>query len=363
MNLNDKKIAIIPDYLYTYGGAERVFEVLHETFPEADIYTSYYISDNLPEKLKSWNIHESFLGKIPFLKSTFLRRYFTFPNYFALKTINFKDYDILVSSCTGPSKGISFPKDAIHLSYIHTPPWVAWGIKAPSSFFMKILKPLLRKIDFAAAQKPTLLLANSEITKARIKEFYNRDAIVLYPPVEVEAISNFLKDKNFQKEDYYVMCSRLDLYKGVSVVAKVLDKNGLKMKIIGRGEDEQNLKELTSNIDYLGFVSDQEKYEVIAKAKGLIMWNVEDFGITMVEALACGTPVIAYGKGGATEIVEEGRNGILFYQQNDDSLLKAIDRVESSRFDKAYVISSALKFSKGRFKLRLLEIINGHINK
>lgn len=354
---NQKKIALVHDYMYTYGGAERVFEVIREIFPEADVYTSYYIREAMPESWKNWRIKESFLGKIPFLKNTFLRRYFTFPNFLGIWSLNLKKYDLIISSSSGPAKGVRYRKNAKHICYVHTPHWEAWGIKNSKSIFIKLAKPLLRWLEFWSSQKPSLLLANSSTTQKRIKEFYKRDSLILYPPIDVEKINHFLADKNIQKEDFFIMVCRLDLYKGVSIVAKILDKYGYRMKIIGKGEDEKNLQGLSKNIEYLGPVDDETKWAEMAKAKAFIMWNIEDFGITMVESLACGTPIIAYGIGGSTDIVVDKTNGLFFNEQSESSLIGKIHELKSMNFSKEKCIESSQVFSKKSFQNQILKLI------
>lgn len=348
-NSSKKKIALVHDYMYTYGGAERVFEVMVEAFPNADIYTSYYLSEKMPEKFRSWKINESILGKIPFLKNTFLRRYFTFPNFLAMWLLDLKKYDLIISSSSGPAKAIRFSKGAKHICYVHTPHWEAWGIKNSKSMIIRLFKPLLRYLEFWSAQKPSLLLANSSTTQNRIKEFYKRDSEILFPPIDVEKIQDFLKDKNIQKEDFFIMVCRLDLYKGVSIVARILDKYGYKMKIIGKGEDEKNLVGLSDNIQYLGPVDDATKWLEMAKSKAFIMWNVEDFGITMVESLACGTPIVAYKAGGALDIVQEGVNGIFFEEQNEMGLINGIEELGKMKVDIENLKKSSNMFSKEMF--------------
>lgn len=362
-NLNNKKvstkkIALVHDYMHTYGGAERVFEVMHEVFPHVEVYTSYYISSEMPDSWKKWNIKESILGKMPFLKNTFLRKYLTIPNFIAMWLMDLRKYDLIISSSLGPAKAIRFRKDAIHICYVHTPNWVAWNIRQPKNFFEKIAKPLLRLIEIWAAQKPTLLLANSSTTKKRIKRFYKRQSIVVYPPVDVKRIQKFLDTKNIVKEDFFIMVCRLDLYKGVSVVARILDKNGYKMKIIGKGEDEKNLHGFSKRIEYLGPLNDESKWVEMARAKAFIMWNLEDFGITMVESLACGTPVVAFGQGGATDIVKNGINGVFFAEQSEESLLDAIRDLEKIYFQRNIIQRTAEKFSKENFIKNLNEVIS-----
>lgn len=354
---NTKKIALVHDYLYTYGGAERVFQVIVNSFPNADIYTSYYLKDKLPEFWQKRKINEGFLGKIPILKETFLRKYFTFPNFLSIYLLNLSKYDLIISSSSGPAKILRFNKNAKHISYIHTPHWEAWGIKNSKSILKKLIKPLLRYLEYYSSAKPTILLANSKTTQERIKKFYKRESTILFPPVEVKKIKKQLNNSGFQKEDYFVMVSRLDFYKGVSIVAKILDKAGYKMKIIGKGEDEINLKDLSSNIDYLGWVDDERKIETMAKAKAFIMWNIEDFGITMVESIASGTPVIAFKKGGALDIIREGINGIFFEKQTEKSLLEAIRKIEKMKFDYTKLKSTVEKFSKEEFVKKLNRII------
>lgn len=359
-NLQDKSIALVHDYLYTYGGAERVMEVIHDIFPKSPVYTSYFIKDKFPKQFEAFNIKESFLGKIS-LKNTWLRKFFTLFIPFAFETMNLSKYDIIISDSAGPAKGVNSSKNSFHISYIHTPPWFEWGI-AKARLRRRIYLPLLKAWDKRAAKKPNILLANSTTVADRIKTFYKRDSIILHPPVEIEKLRSYVKNTS-EKEDYYLMCSRLDMYKGVSTVAKILVKNGKSMKIIGRGDDEKNLINLPSNIEYLGFVDDQKKAEVFAKAKALIVWNEEDFGITMVEAIALGTPVIALNKGGALDILEDMENGVLFDDQTEDSLMQAIQKLDNNKFDSEFIKQSADKFSREEFERKFLDILNSEYSK
>lgn len=359
MKLENKKIALVHDYFYTRGGAERVFEGLKEIFPDSPVYTSYYLEDKMPEFYKNWQIHESILGKIPILKKTFLRRYFTLFNYLALRLLKIKDADLVISSSSGPAKGIRFSKGAIHVSYIHTPHWEAWGLKKTRKVFHILFRHLLKRLEFNSSWKPTFLLCNSKTTQERIRHFYLRDAKIIYPPVDVEEIIAHLKQIKIKKEEYFVMCSRLDPYKGISKVAEIISNSNLKLKVIGMpGADLENLqKHISNNIEYLGAVDDKTKWEIISAAKALIFWNVEDFGIVMAEALACGTPVIAYGEGGSVEIVKDGKTGTLFYEQNSESLINAIRKISKMKFKPVELQDSALRFSKLKFNNEILKFI------
>jgi len=360
--LKNKKIAIVHDYFYVYGGAERSVEVIHEMFPDAPVYTSYFLPSAFPESFSKWNIQESFLGKTS-LKNTVLRKFFTLLCPKAIELFDFSDYDIVISSTAGPAKGAITKGKTKHISYIYTPPWFEWGIaKAPLR--RKIYLPFMKKWDYRASQRPNKLVAISQVVKQRITQFYNRDSTIIYPPVEISRLQNSLGTQDFTlKEDYFVMGGRLELYKGVSIVAKILDKHGIKLKIMGKGKDAENLTGLSSNIEYLGFVSDEEKALLISKAQAFIMWNEEDFGITLVESLCCGTPIIAYGKGGALDIVQPGINGILFEEQTEQSFLAAIQKLQALDFNYKVVQESANKFSKEVFKKQFYKAIEALVSK
>ena len=351
----NKKIAIVHDYLYTYGGAERVLEVFHEIFPYAQVYTSYFLPNKFPESFTSWGIKETWLGKTA-LKNTPLRKYFTLLCPFALKSLDLSTYDIVISSCTGPSKGVNTKKNCMHISYIYSPPWLEWNIIKPNTIFKTIYLRISRWWDFKAAQKPQYLIAISGIIKKRIKQFYKRESVVIYPPVDINKII-FQLDSQIIKEDYFIMCGRLEIYKGVSIVAKILDRNNLKLKIIGTGADQKNLFGLSKNIESLGFINDEQKFRELSKAKALIMWNEEDFGINMVEAIACGTPVIAFNKGGSQDIIKDGVNGVFFNTQDEKDLLQAIQRIKNITVDKSILINSIKSFSCEEFKKNILKYI------
>ena len=358
MNLNQKKIAIVHDYLYVYGGAERVLEALHEIFPNAPIYTTYYVKDKLPKSFSTWNIKETYLGKI-FIKNTWFRRFYSLFTYSAIRKFNFSEYDLIISITAGPAKNIRVTGKTKHISYILTPPWFEWGIAKPR-FRKKIYLWLSRMWDYKASQQPDKLIAISHTVQKRIKSFYKRDSTIIFPPVEIEHLRRLIQEKVIKK-NYLLMCGRLEFYKGVSTVAKILEKQNIEMKIAGSGDDAKNLIGLSKRIEYLGFVDDQTKAKLMSEAKALIFWNEDDFGLTMVEALSCGTPVIAFGKGGALDIISDGKNGILLKYQTEKELLRAIKQIDSLSLDAKEIALSAERFSKDNFKKAIIKFVNSNL--
>lgn len=349
--LSDIKIALVHDHLFERGGAERVLEALHEIFPKAPVYTAYYVEDKFHGLYEGWDIKQSFLRKVPCLSKLSSKSWFRtsllFFYPFIFSRLDLTQYDLVISSTNnGQAKGVKVGKNGYHISYIHTPPKRVWGI-LPVYGLRKFLVKFLRRYDYKFSKMPDILIANSLNVQNRIKKFYKRDSLVINPPVLQKKLREW--SSGYEKEDYFVMGGRLDEFKGVSMVAKILDKHGYKMKIFGRGEDQRNLGNLSANIEYLGYLNEEKKAEVLAKAKAFIMWNEEDFGIGMVESLACGTPVIAYGKGGALEIVENKKNGILFKDQSEVGLIEAVEKISKLSMDLEYIRISAEKFDKEHF--------------
>lgn len=344
------KIAVVHEHLYVRGGAERVLEEILQIYPFAEIYTAYYIKRNFPEFYKKYNIKESLVGRLYKGKKLLI----LYPIIFSL--MNLKKYDLIIStSYNGQTKAVRYSHT--HISYIHTPPLKEWGI-LDSSFIRKITIPYLRALDYRFAQKPTQLIANSYNVQQRIKNFYKRDAAVIYPPVEV--IKAYKQTKNNdEKNDSFLMYGRLEKYKGFLEVAYIFKKYNYNINFFGTGSLLTQLKNM--NAQYLGKPSDTQKYKIIAKHACFIMWNEEDFGITMVEAISCGTPVIAYKKGGAKEIIKEGINGVFFKKQTEKSLLHAIDKFQKYTWNRKKMLASVLKFDSKYFKKKFKAYINENI--
>jgi glycosyltransferase involved in cell wall biosynthesis len=218
--------------------------------------------------------------------------------------------------------------------------------------FGKLFLNYLKNWDLKTNKNVDYFLTNSKTVQARIKKFYGRNATVIYPPVSLN------NNKPLPKEDYYLMLGRLIPYKKVDLAIKACQKEKVKLLVAGDGPEKSYLERIASdNIKFLGRVNNEEKLDLLLKAKALIFPGEEDFGIVPIEALSSGTPVIAYGKGGATEYIKDGKNGILFKEQSIESLTEALKKFDRIEFDKRYIIKSATKFSKDRFKNEIKEFI------
>lgn len=361
------RVAIVHDWLTNLGGAERVVLAMSQAFPEAPIYTSVYNASKLPE-FADKNIITSYLQHWPLAKS----RHQLYPTarMRAFESFDFSDFDVVISSSSAEAKSIITSTDTLHISYIHTPIRYYWsgykdylanpglGLLNPLA---KLILPLkikqLRYYDFAAAQRPDILLANSKTVAARIKKYYQRDCQVLYPPVDLSRFDT----KKPQEGDYYLVVSRLIPYKRVDVAVRALSKLGKRLIVVGKGNQLKALEAVAgSTIEFKGALSDKEIARLYRGAKALIFTANEDFGITPLEAMAAGTPVICFGQGGATESVVDGETGVYFAEQTSQSLQQAIKKFEKLNLNIQKIRRRAEMFSVEKFTTQLKIIVNEH---
>jgi len=354
------KVALVHDYLNQFGGAERVLLSLAEIFPEAPIYTLFYEPKIFNNHLDQKIIRTTFLDR-PFVRQQ--HRLFIPLFARAAESINLgSDYDLIISDSAGWAKGIKHTA-GYHLAYIHTPLRYAWepeiwlGSLLPKPLLI-LSSPLMRYLrawDKKAGQNPHLLLAVSNHIAKKIERYYAREAIVLYPPVDT---SLFYPEGSSPTGDYFAAVGRLIHYKRFDLIIRVFNQLNLPLKIVGRGPEEKRIRQLArSNIEFIPSLTDNELRKFLSGAKAFIFPQEEDFGLAAAEAIACGTPVIAYASGGALEIVEDGVNGILFDAQTEASLAGAIRRLEQSQFNRNEIAKTAQKFSKEAFKKKLLSLI------
>ena len=354
------KVALVHDWLNTKrGGAEKVLEVMAEAFPDAPIYTLIHNQELFPYDRD--RVHTSQLQRLP--KHVKDRSRYTLPLIpSAIESWDFSDFDLVLSSSSAFTKNIITPETTHHICYCHTPArfvWDYWPQYLDEQNVGPIRRSYIRRQakkfrlwDYAGAARVDAFLANSNTTAQRIEKFYRREAEVVHPPVEMPA------KKDAVKEDYYITLGMLTPYKKIDLAIEAFNISGKKLKVIGDGPDYSRLKQLAGdNIEFVGFLSRDEKDEVVAKAKGLVFPNKEDFGIAPVEAMALGTPVIAYGYGGVTETVSHGQTGIFFQQQTPKDLNQAVDQVEETDFDVQKLRSQSEKFHTQRF----VEKIKHHV--
>ncbi len=375
------KVALVHDYLNQYGGGERVLEALMEIFPEAPIFILFY------DKEKTYGRFAGRIKKTSFLDWPIVRNHHRVFIPLMPLAANFLkiagDYDLIISCSAGFGKGISvipnskflIPKLPRHISYIHTPLRYAWephyiNLKFKNqnsklrNLFLKPLLTYLKNWDYQAGQKPDVLIANSKFIAGKIKNYYGREAEVIYPPVDTskfyfEAKSK-LQNPNYK---YYLAVGRMLPYKRFDLVVDAFAKLGLPLKIVGSGPERKNLEFRSwnleaRNIEFLPFANDDELRRLYSGAKALIFPQVEDFGLVAAEAQACGCPVIAFSEGGAREIVQDGITGLFFHQQTADSLAEAVKASLKINFDREKIQKLAERFSKENFKKAILEIAN-----
>lgn len=355
-NLTNLKIALVHDYLNQYGGAERVLESLIEIFPNASIYTLLYYKKRVGDHyFENKKINTSFLQKIPFIKLD--HRYFLYLMPLAIRQFDFSGYDIVISHTASFAKGVKVPENVLHICYCHTPTRYLWEdnyLKEAPHYpaFLKIfIKPLikiLRRWDYNVSQRVNYFIANSNNISSKIKKIYNRDSIVIYPGINTK---KFYIDG--VKNDYYLAVGRLLFYKHFDLTIKVFNKLGLPLKIIGSGPDKDRLKKMANkNIEFVGRVDDDSLRKYYSKARALIFPQDEDFGLVPLEAMACGTPVIAYFSGGVKETIINEKTGLFFYKQTEKDLEDSIRKFEITKdnFNPEVIRNHALNFNEKIFK-------------
>ena len=383
------RVALVHDYLGEFGGAERVLEVLAEMFPAAPIYTAFFRKGEAYERFKHRDIRVSWAHHIPFF-ATKLHSPLRFFAPLIWESFDFKGYDLVISSASWYiTKGILTGPETVHISYIHTPPRYLYGYETsidwqkywPLRLYARVVNHFLREYDFAAAQRPDILIANSENTRRRIQKFYRRDALVVYPPVEL-AKEEGRRKKEEGDTDYFLIVSRVVGGKGLELAVRACSELGLSLKVVGEsiglsGEAKKIKSAAGPTVEFLGFVNDEELIELYAGAKAFLATaRDEDFGMTVVEAQLCGTPVIAYRGGGYLETVIDGKTGVFFNEYSVEGLKKALHSFKFSRppglrpcevgqviFNFKNVINNAKRFSKQKFVREMKKVIEKTINR
>ena len=362
MNKKLLRVALVYDRVNKWGGAERVLLALHEIFPEASLFTSVYESRKAPWAKVFPEVHTSFLQKIPFAHSN--HEFFAPLMPVAFNSFDFSDYDLVITVTSEAAKGIRVGRKTKHICYCLTPTRYLWSgfndyFKNPIlRFFVKPFINIHRNWDKEMAKKPDIMVAISSGVKERIKKYYGRSSVVVFPPVGVSM--NRLIDST---KKYYLLVSRLDYgYKKVDLAIKTFNRLKLPLTIVGSGREESELKQMADkNIKFVGRVTERKLDEIYRKAKALVMPQEEDFGIVAVEAQARGVPVIAYKKGGALDTVIDGKTGLFFGSQTTESLEEAVLRFEKMKFKADNLIRNSNRFSNEKFGKDFVRIVNNAI--
>ncbi len=361
-DLSKLRVALVHDHLAQDGGAEKVLEVFAEMFPKAPIYTLLYDKENV-EKYKGHKIETSIIQKLPGGVKHY-KWYMPFMPM-AVEFFDLNNFDLILSDVSAFAKGVITPSSSVHISYCHTPTRYLWDYTHQyinelnyNKYFKKIIALTLNKIriwDRVAADRVDYFIANSQEVQKRIKKYYRRDSHLIYPPVDIE---QFELGEN--KKDYFLIGGRLSPYKRVDIVIQAFLDLDLKLKIFGDGVDMLRLKEIAGNaknIEFLGRVSDEKKIVLYKEAKAFLNPQDEDFGITAVEAMASGTPVIAFAKGGAKETVIDGETGLFFYSQDREAVKNAVKKFQTMNFNPQKLREHSQKFSKENFKQNITKFI------
>ena len=354
------KVALVHDYLTQFGGAERVFELLCQFFNQADVYSSIYDSENTIN-IKRHSIKTTFLQNVPGAKRNF--RLFAPLYYSAFRRLNLQEYDLIISSTSSFAKGVRKRPGAIHICFCHNVTRFLWNtqtyLEEYSNFrkFSYLIQPILKSMreqDLRSAHEPDLYIANSTTVAKRIKQIYNRKSLVVNYPING---SKFVFSA--EKEDYYLISSRIISYKRLDIAIEAFNWLGLPLIIIGDGPERKRLQAKSlDNIQFLGYVSDEWRTHLMAKAKAVVVTALEDYGLVPIEANASGTPVIAYGAGGILDSQIPGQTGILFNPQAPDALQVSVQQAEAKQWDYAKIREHAINnFSESVFFQQIAKVI------
>ena len=395
MDLQGKKVAIVHDFLIYYGGAEKVLETLAEMFPEAPIYTLLYDKERMRGEFSDREIRTSFLQKFP----KFLRRKTKYLLPFlptAPEIFDLREFDLVISSSGAWSKGIVTKLNTAHIAYIHSPMRYAWDYneryinQVPSSrfqvpkFIIRIILNYLRLWDKMAADRPDYLIVNSRYTQERIKKYYRRESQVIYPPANRETqiakhesqsmhiiqqanlnnqASNLEVDPRSTIHDprYFLVVSRLSAYKKIDAIINAFNKLGLPLLVVGEGEQKKYLKSIAgNNVKILGWQSEEKIKKYYQNARALVAASVEDFGLSPVEAMSFGVPVVALREGGFLETIIEGKTGEFFDASTPEVIADGVRRfIENENdYNREEIKKRAKEFSKEKFIRKMESFIN-----
>jgi len=349
------KVALVHDHLAQDGGAEKVLRALAKMFPEAPIYTLLYEKENIKKYYPGRHIEASIIQKLPG-GVKFYQWYMPFMPM-AVEFFDLGSFDLVISDASAFAKGVITSPKALHICYCHTPTRYIWDYTHQyinelkyNKFIKKIISMVLNYVriwDRQAADRVDKFIANSETVKKRIKKYYRRDSRVIYPPVEIDNF--FISPK---PEDYFLIGGRLAVYKRVDIVISAFKTLGLPLKIFGDGADLKRLKKIAagvSTIEFLGRVDERQKAELYSRSQAFLNPQIEDFGITVVEAMASGRPVIAYNEGGAKETVVAGKTGIFFNAQTPEAVVAAVEEFKKMSWKAEEIREQAKRFSEEIF--------------
>ena len=365
LDLSSLRVALAHHWLVGMRGGERVLEHMCRMFPGAPIHTLVTRAEKISRRLQSHPIYTSWLQRIPGGPIHYKKLLPLFPSAVSSLRID-SDYDLILSSDASLIKGVSCPPEAIHVCYCHSPPRYLWdmleeyrnsseiGGSAGRAFFNSIV-PRVREFDLRASQKVTHFIANSHFVRRRIEKFYGRKATVINPPVDVEDFPF----SDGPPEDYHLVVSQLVPYKKVELAVAAFTKLKKNLVVIGEGSERQRLQQMAGpTVRFLGHQPAKVVREHYQRCRSLVFPGIEDFGITPLEAQACGRPVIAFRKGGALETVLDNITGVFFDDPTVDSLAAAVEKLEKTPIDPYKCRRNAMRFNPDRFRRQLASFLS-----
>ena len=356
------RVAFVHYWLVGMRGGEYVLEQFSELFPQADIFTHVLDRSKISDTLARHQIFETSVAKLPGAKKHYQKYLMFMPK--ALEELDLRGYDLVISSESGPAKGVITRPDATHICYVHSPMRYIWdlypeyrdGLSFPAKQVFSVTAHKLRQWDYASAQRVDHVVANSTFVAQRVKKFWNRPADILNPPVDLSRFA-----PNGTPEDYYLFVSELVPYKRADLAIDAFRELGTKLRIVGSGSELKQLQaNAPDNVEFLGRVPNQELNTLYANCRALIFPGEEDFGIVPLEAMASGRPVIAYGKGGILDTVVPGKTGLFFHEQSPAALVAAVKQFEAemiTRFDPPDIARHAQHFSPQAFQDKMWAIL------
>ena len=352
-------LVLVHDWLNQIGGAEDVLADLVSMYPDSPIYTSLYAPDMMPDFYREWDIRTLWTDNLPAIYTHHQPYLPVYP--FVWQGLDLSDYDVVLSNKSGFCHGLNFnPDTTIHICYCLAPTRYVWqldsyikreGLGKIAEMGLRPMVAMMKRWDYAAAQRVTHFIAISSEIQERIKTYYNRDPVIIFPPVDT---SRFTPVAQADVEDYFLIVSRLIPYKRIDLAVQAATQLGLPLKIGGKGRDMERLQAMAGDtVEFLGYVPDEDLPRLMAKAKAFIFPGLEDFGITPVQAEAAGRPVIAYKGGGALDTVIEGVTGEYFAEQTVDSLAAVMQAFDADKYDPATIRKHALQFDTQIFKQQI----------
>jgi glycosyltransferase involved in cell wall biosynthesis len=357
------KVAIVHYWLVGMRGGEKVLEALCEMYPQADIFTHVYVPEMISDLIRQHRIIPTFINSLP----NAAKRYKTYLPLMplALEQLDLRGYDLIISSESGPSKGVISQPEALHVCYCHTPMRYIWNMyheyRSGAGRLTRLLMPplahYLRMWDVSSAARVDSFVGNSATVAERIHRYYGRDSVVIHPPVDTGAFSIA---PPAELGDYYLMVGELVSYKRADLAVRAFNKMNRKLVIIGSGEMLEEIRRIAGpNVSVMG----SQRFDVLqhhyARCRALVFPGEEDFGMVPVEAMASGRPVIAFGRGGATETVAEGKSGVFFAEQTVDAIIAATKKLDEMTFDPQQIAGHAKQFGREQFLGKMRAHIDG----